>query len=911
MTSIDSTSWSLLEEIFGKALELPTEARAPYLDRVCGDQPNLRSEVLSLLAVHEGPGLAIENHLLDDDEATSLLGTRISNYRIVSRLGEGGMGEVFLGQREGSFEQQVAVKILRAHLTNTDLVARFRLERQILARLEHPGIGRLLDGGVTENGRPFLVMEFIRGAPVTEWCDERNLSVDERLRLFRKICSIVHFAHRNLVVHRDLKPSNILVTDEGEVRLLDFGIAKLLGEDEGAALETRSEVRLLTPEHAAPEQILGEPITTATDVYALGVLLYELLTGKRPFSRGDLNRVQLERAICHSEPVTLSRCASRFSTQEMILSRGYGSGLRLGRRLEGDLDSIVSKALRKESSERFASAEQLAEEVERHLKGEPVLARQGVVLYRFRKFVTRHPWAISTVLLAVLCLTVFLGVLSRQAAALALERDRAKSERDTAKQVVELLTDLLASADPVTSPLGRQTPVGDILDLHADRLIEELAELPWVQAKMRQTVASIHVAHSEFDRARVLLDAAAAQQVALTGEGHPDAAAILHDLANLTATVGPPERARDLLQASLERHRRLYEGDDARLAQAMHDFAAAINATQPAEAEGLLLEALAMKRRLFEGDHTSIASTLAELGLLHYHRDELEQADTLWAQATDMVVRLHGADHPHALTLVGNRASLASIRGRHEEAESLHTQALEARKRIYGERSLEVGTNWNNIGVSLVEQGDFVAGEEAFRSALSIFEELLGGDHAQVANTERNLGLTLERQGFLKEAAELTEQAAATANRAGLDRESTVYMEAQVAPIWHRMGRTEEAAERLKGALRELEGFQPEGRYTLADVQFWLAEVLLDLEDYPRAETLYGSSLEYRISYLPEAHRLIADARCGLARALTYRSSWAEAHRLFAECLPVLREADQVPNLAAMEKAAAEAAALN
>ncbi len=893
---------------------MPAEARESYLDRVCGTQQGLRAEILSLLAAHEGPSLAIESHLLeglDSAEKDSLLGTMVGSYRLVSLLGEGGMGEVYLGQREDSYEQQVAVKVVRAHLSNTDLVARFRLERQILARLEHPGIGRLLDGGVSEEGRPYLAMEFIRGAPVTEWCNDRGLAVDDRLQIFRQICSIVHFAHRNLVVHRDLKPSNILVTEGGEVRLLDFGIAKLLDGDDVAAVETRSEVRLLTPEHAAPEQILGEPITTATDVYALGVLLFELLTGKRPFSRESLNRIQLERAICQNDPLTLSRCASRSSTEEMAQQRGHGSGSRLGRQLAGDLDSIVNKALRKEPSERYASAEQLAEEVDRHLQGEPVLARKGAFFYGFRKLVGRHPWAISAVVVGLFCVAAFIFVLSRQATALALERDRAENERDTAEQVVELLTDLLASADPVSSPLGRKTPVGDILDLHADRLIDELADLPWVQARMRQTVASIHLAHSEFDRARALLDAAAAQQIELTGEDHPDAAAILHDQASLMATTGPPDRARELLQASLERHQRLYKEDDVRLAQAMHDFAAAIHADKPAEAEQLLLEALAMGRRLFEGDHLSIASTLAELGLLHYHRDDLDEAETLWSEATDMVVRLHGPDHPHALTLVGNRASLASIRGRHEEAEALHARALEARKRIYGDRSLEVGTNWNNLGVSLVEQGDYAAGEEAFRSALSIFKELLGGDHVQVANTERNLGLTLERQGSLEEAAELTENAAATAMRAGLDREATVYMEAQVAPIWHQLGRTEEAASRLEATLSELEDLRPEGRYTVADVQAWLADVLLDLGEFSRAEILFTSSLEYRASYLPESHRLIEDARCGLARALAQRGARVEAKRLFAICLPILREAESVPDLEAMEKAAAQAAALD
>ncbi|HNC99766.1 MAG TPA: serine/threonine-protein kinase, partial [Myxococcota bacterium] len=360
-----------------------------------------------LIEAAEGAGSFLEEAPL------SMAGRRIGPYRLTGELGEGGMGVVYLAERvDQAFEQKVAVKVLRRGLESTEMQARFRRERQILARLEHPNIARILDGGTTEDGVPWLGMELVDGEPIDQWCDQRRLSVDERLRLFQKVCAAVDYAHRNLVVHRDLKPSNILVTDAGEPKLLDFGIAKVLLEGSDLS-ETRSGPTAMTPRYASPEQVRGQSVTTASDVYTLGVILYELLTGQAPYTLKTAQPAELERVIGQELPAAVSvavlRAGSSTPTGE--------SPARLARRLRGDLDTILEKALAKEPERRYASVQQLQEDLDRHLGGLPVLARRDSRGYRLGRFVQRNlPWVItgSAFMIFLLAAVVVLSLQTQQ-----------------------------------------------------------------------------------------------------------------------------------------------------------------------------------------------------------------------------------------------------------------------------------------------------------------------------------------------------------------------------------------------------------------------------------------------------------------------------------------------------------------
>lgn len=912
MTAPDARSWSRVGDLFADALERPPGERNAWLARVCADEPEVRSEVASLLAAHDGPELDIEAGLLGSEpEAQGLAGTPIGPYRLVERLGRGGMGEVWLGRREGDFEQEVAVKILRAPFLSGDLVDRFRQERRILARLDHPGIASLLDGGLTDDGRPYLVMQRVRGAPITEWCDSECLSLDARLRLFRQVATAVHAAHARLVVHRDLKPSNIFVDESGDVRLLDFGIAKLLDPSEEPTVDTRSEMRVLTPEFAAPEQLAGATITTATDVHALGVLLHLLVVGTAPFPAAGRTRAALERSIRETEPPAPSReilvAGRTHQGREALRSRGLGTPARLARRLRGDFDAIVAKSLRKEPGERFASALQLSEEVERFLDGRPVLARKGALAYRMRKLATRNPWATGAILVALSTLGIFLVLLGLQADDLARERDRAESERDTAERMVELLTELLGAADPRQSPLGRDTPIGEIVDARGDRLVDAAADQPRVQARMRQSLAVVHAAFSEFDRARELLDAAIDQQRALTGNEHPDTVTMLAQRARLVAVTGPPEDARRLLRQALELQRRVFGEGDRRTLLTMQDLAGQLDPRSP-EARTLLERALEILRGDPARDPETIAPVLARLGLLHFERDELAEAERRWAEATELVEEVWGDDHPNALTLLNNRAALAGRRGHHAEAEALHSRILTARRRAYGERSLEVATDLNNLGVVRVEQQDRRAGLAAFREALDIYREVLGPDHLQVANTLRNLGLTLLRDGRPGEARKHLEDAAATAERSGADRATVAAFESQLAEIDLSEGRPQRAAERLEPLLGELERLLPGGHASLAEARGRLGEVYLELGRPREANPLWTEALAYREEVLPKGHVLTEEARCGRGRALADLGDWSRAAEDLRACVPLLRSVARVDDpafrsaLAALER---------
>jgi len=388
--------WKRIEQVFESALELAAEERSAFLDRACDGDPELRREVEAMIATTKDFGGVIQSAIAKEaidlaDSGDALLGKRIGAWRLARVLGHGGMGTVFLAARDDqAFHKKAAIKLIKRGMETAQVLKRFQRERQILARLDHPYIARLLDGGSTEDGAPYFVMEYVDGTPITEYCARHGLRVPDRLRLFLNVCAGVQFAHQNLVVHRDLKPGNIFITRDGTPKLLDFGLAKLMLSDLESE-QTLTAMRVMTPSYASPEQVRGEPVTTATDVYSLGVVLYELLTGRRPFDTKTTSLPELERKICHTEP----------DSPAMIVPA-----------LRGDLENILLKALRKEPVRRYASAEQFAEDIRRHLAGLPVLARKDTLAYRTGKFLRRNRWpvAVGAVAVAGLMLTTAIAV---------------------------------------------------------------------------------------------------------------------------------------------------------------------------------------------------------------------------------------------------------------------------------------------------------------------------------------------------------------------------------------------------------------------------------------------------------------------------------------------------------------------
>ena len=456
--------WMRVEQLCQEALEHDESQQEAFLDAACKRDPELRREVESLLAHRqrantflEAPAVQLAANALCEiqsaGDASRTIGRLVSHYRILEKIASGGMGDVYLGERaDGTYDKKVAIKIIPGARSSDYFLERFRNERQILAGLEHPNIARLIDGGTTEEGLPYLVMEFVEGQRIDEFCSQKNLDIGGRLELFRTVCSAVHYAHQNLVVHRDLKPSNILVTAAGIPKLLDFGIAKILDTQRGGAdsQQTIAFLCMFTPDYASPEQIRNQPISTSSDVYSLGVILYELLTGARPYRVNTNSREEMIKAVCDTEPEKPSTVATKGFSQATEVQRSAPSpaassqpskekGASLQKALAGDLDNIVLKALRKEPQRRYLSVEQFSEDIRRYLAGLPVLAHEDTVGYRARKFVSRHRLGVAAAALLILSLAGGLIATLRQAHIAKIERARAERRFNDVRKLANTL----------------------------------------------------------------------------------------------------------------------------------------------------------------------------------------------------------------------------------------------------------------------------------------------------------------------------------------------------------------------------------------------------------------------------------------------------------------------------------------
>lgn len=508
---MNSEQWLKVKEIFNAATELPHDARLAFIHERCADNPELINELIQLLESHEQAGDFIEHpalvaspELLEESGQDFWKGKRIGHYRVLREIGRGGMGMVLLGARDDDqYKKRVAIKILRRGMNSDDLLRRFRNERQILASLEHPHIARLLDGGMTEDGSPYFVLEYIEGEQLDKYCDEHRLSTNQRLLLFRTICEVVQYAHQNLIVHRDLKPSNILVTAQGEPKLLDFGIAKILNPDlasQSYAL-TATQARFLTPEYASPEQIRGRNVTTVSDVYSLGVLLYRLLTGHAPYRLANSSPQEIERLICETEPekpstainrteeINTDHGSSKITPELVSRARDEQQPEALRRQLRGDLDNIVLMALRKEPERRYSSAAQLAEDIERYMNGLPIIARKDTFRYRASKFINRNKIGVAATALVFLLLAG--GIIAVAWQARRAEHQRARAERRF-NEVRRLSHSLLFEIHDSVQNLAGSTPTRQLIISRALEYLDGLDDESGDDPSLRREIATAY-----------------------------------------------------------------------------------------------------------------------------------------------------------------------------------------------------------------------------------------------------------------------------------------------------------------------------------------------------------------------------------------------------------------------------------
>jgi serine/threonine protein kinase len=850
---VESKRWQEVDALFAVALETAPEERQGLLDRLCRNDARLRAAVERLLAVDaeaatflELPAPAIAS--LTGGPAAAA-GARLGPYRLQRLLGRGGMGTVFLARRDdGQFERTVALKILRYGADDPETRARFRTERQILSRLEHPAIARLYDGGETPQGGPFLVMEHVQGLPLDVYCDRNRLEIDGRLELFRRLLDAVAYAHQNLLVHRDIKPSNVLVTAAGEPKLLDFGIAKQL-ESDGAAATTRMRPR--TPGYASPEQVRGESITTASDVYALGVVLYELLCGRSPYRVAHGLDCELESAILEQEPEPPSQALER-PPGPGEPDRGEIAAARRARprelrwALRGDLDTIVLTALRKEPQRRYCSVAELAADIDRFRRALPISAHPETALYRTAKFVRRHT---AGVLLAALSLTLCLALL----VSLQLQRNRAQRERDKTRQALDFITDVFAQADPAQQGADKVS-ARDLLKIGARRASIELAGDPLVQAELMRTVGTASLGLGEAAEAAPLLQRA----LALYRENAP----------------ATPEMARALEDlATLRLHQTDFE-----------------------TAEHLLREAVALRSRLLGEESFPVAEDLNRLGTVLAERYQSadparsREIERLHRRALAIYGRLEGPDGPGTADSLRSLAKVLRNRGELAAAEHLARKALSINLAHRGPSHVEVPLSRRMLAVVLIDKAKFDEARRELREALAVQLEILPPDHPDLTFTRNDLALVASRSGAYDEAERLLRRVLRDQiARFGPDHAHTATVLVNLAGALQGQGKLEEAAILQERALAIRLARFGERHFDVGQSLGALARLRSDQGRHAEALALARRSLQLGREILPPGHRDLAWPLRTLGLVLLEAGRPAQAQPLLRESLALLR----------------------
>jgi serine/threonine-protein kinase len=805
---------ALLDEL----LDLDPDARALRLDALDASEPALAALVRRLLEA------ATRTEEVDFDRwrraaadlgagdprppvAEPAAGERLGAWRIVAPLARGGMSRVFVAERvEGGFHQRAALKLFTASaLDGESLARRFEQERQILAAIEHPNIARVLDGGVAPDGRPFLVLELVEGEPIDDWCSRRGLGLDARLELLSKVARTVQHAHRNLIVHRDLKPSNVMVTGDGTVKLLDFGIAKVLEGSSAlagvalAAPETRTTARPLTPAYASPEQIRGDTISTASDVYQLGLLLYELVAGRPAHVFREDSLRELERVVCEADPPRLARRAVTLT----------GTGER-GVRIPADLETIVFKALQKDPARRYGSAEQLAEDLDRFLADEPVRARPDTVAYRVRKFVRRHRLAVGLSSLVAVLVAASAVALAFQARRLAAERDRARDAAARAEAVTRFVVGLFEGNDPDVSP-GRIPDARELLVRGAERLESELRGQPVLLREMLGHVAEMNLRMFEAATAEPLARRALALAEEAVRSGDASAGA---DLARARFLVG---------WAAHEQGRYAEAADHYAAALAAADTAAGAAADlEPLVRLGLgrtlaaldrpreaVAEIEAAVRRFEESaapDPVLLGNAWQELGGVQYDAGEVGAAVASMERALAVLTRAFGAEDPRIAFALNDLAFMLEADGQPRRAAELYRRAVDLERRRSGDASPRVATILHNQARVAATLGDVEESLELGRRALAMRERLLGRDHPESALTRSNLGIARREALELEAAVDLLEEAGAAQLAAlGADHRMTSSTELNRALALLDLGRVEASRPGAEAARRLLE----------------------------------------------------------------------------------------------------------
>lgn len=857
----------ILEAAFAEAIALDGDARTAMLAQFAAQHPALEQQLADLLAADAVDDTPLEAPIASSAEGLAKKtkdpweGRRVGVWTVTRRLAEGGMGAVFLAERaDDAYQQTVALKVMSAQMLARDAETRFRAERQILASLSHPNIAQLIDGGTTDDGLPYFVLEYVDGLPIDVYCDQRQLSVVERLRLFTKVCDAVDYAHRNLVVHRDLKPSNILVDANGEPKLLDFGIAKLLQNTaiELTAALTRAGSRAMTPEYASPEQVRGEPISVATDVYALGVLLYRMLTGRSPYGSDVTSKMEIERAIVSSDPKRPSTVVTE-ATGETSASSVIDIGMdasrvpeSLRRSLHGDLDTIILKSLQKDADRRYPSVRVQADDIHNHLEQRPITARPDTLAYRSRKFAARNRVGVlATAAFVVGAIGVTLFYTNRLAAERDIaeqQRAVAEQEREAAEQITNFLVEIF-SATQAGQPDAETVTIREVLDRGADKIDESLAEQPLIRARILQHIARTYASIARYDDAEAKYADALAIFELETGAS-ADTAHALYRYANSFLSRGQWQSAQDHYLESLAMHR-----------------------AQPDPDQGRIAEVLRL-----------LVYTSQRLG------DKAQAEDYLNAMLTIMASIYGPSDSKYANGLY-SKASLLLGRGQYEEAIVDAREALRIIMQNKGAEDVSTVNYRHLVGLIEWDRGNYGAALEQYEIGIAIRAAVLGDTHPSLFNITFSYGATLAKMARYEDAAASHRRLLGLQREAlGPDAYGVAYTEGAYGMVLLELERTDDAEVSFINALRIWELGYGTDYIESGVARIGLGHVARARGDADAARSHYLDGIRVRELTRGEDHPATARAVASLADLELEVGNWQAARQYYQRALAIYED---------------------
>lgn len=867
-------SWQQVKEICLAALDLPASERVPFVKHHCAGRQELEEAALRLVTepvpTHfiEPPIENAAQHLLATGAATLEAGTTIGPFKLLEPIGSGGIGDVYRALYFTTSEQtEVALKLIQRGMVTPDVLRRFREEHRLLARLQHPHIARCVDGGIAD-GRAYLAMEFVDGQPVDMYCDKQRMTVPQRLDLFRKVCDAVAFAHQNLIVHRDLKPRNILVTPQGVPKLLDFGVAKLMADDSVNLLgdPTVTARPMITPQYASPEQLRGEPVSTASDVYSLGVILYELLCGHRPYRHERLTAAELQQHIAETPPQPPSRTIGRADeirrpagtteliTPQTVTHARSTDANRLQRDLRGDLDTIVLKAMHLVPERRYATVGQLSDDIERYLGGHPVRALPDSISYRTRKFIRRHTFAVTALTLTTLSLAlgamglgVGLGRARREAA------HATQKARESAR-VLKFLSDMLSSVNPITTDHAARADeltVREVLSRASDELQRgALGAEPQIEAAIAYVIGQTYRSLGLYEAAEVNLNKALLAHRSLPSTDPADLANSLTEWGRLKRDVGRYDEAEAALRESLALRIAVFGEDHAAVADNLDDLGKVLRARGlQQEAEDTYRRCLSLRRKLLPAESREIGDVLNNLGMLLTNKGEYKDAEPMLRESIAIYRTTLPESHPFLATAINNLGLQLLRNGDLGEAESLLRESLAIQEQSLGPGHPNTAVQLGNLGLLHIELGHLDTAESFYRRALELRLDALDEKHPSVATSRLNLASVLHAQGKLQDA---------------------LAMDLQVLEVWRStLGDTHPS---------------------VANCLDSLAKIALDMTDLETASMYAHESLQIRSTVLPLQHPDVAGSKLTLARILLAQGEPEEARPLLEETVVIFEQ---------------------